>query len=199
LYDFSKERFDTIWHEKNYEDSNNFTRVIEVDSVLIGDEYRKKMIVTGRNQYHHPRDYWIEGIGSVRNGLIGHIYTMPTCGYFYWEHLCYEENGEVMYLNPSFSNCYPSDLVSSTLPEKSPAGINIYPNPVTAELHIDCLSYNAERIKVRIINPLGQTIIEQNLHSTHNTFSLPGREGMFIVLILDQTGKIMKTEKIIHQ
>jgi hypothetical protein len=108
LYDFSKQIGDTVKHDSYGE---FFSVVLDIDSVLIGESYRKRFKVDNHWYYQNP-DYLIEGIGSVKNGLLGHITNIPTCGSHYWEHICFRENGIVKYLNPTFNDCFPSDLLT---------------------------------------------------------------------------------------
>jgi hypothetical protein len=113
LYDFSRQAGDTIEH---WPGNEYMTSVIQsVDSVLIGSEYRKRFFVESNPHFHNP-DEIIEGIGSVRNGLLGGISSIPTCGYHYWEQVCFRENGEVVYLNPDFADCYSYEKVTPPVP-----------------------------------------------------------------------------------
>lgn len=107
LYDFNKQLDDTIFHY-----DNTFSVILGIDSILIGDDYRKRYEVDVKYGKHHP-DFVVEGIGSIMNGLLGHITMIPTGGYSYWEHVCFRENGLVKYLNPVFADCYPSSWGNS--------------------------------------------------------------------------------------
>lgn len=89
LYDFNKNRVgDSLI--TNYP-------ISYIDSVWIQNAYRKR--------YKIPGDYVIEGIGSVKQGLFGYITPIPMCSYFTWEFLCFSQNGESVYINPSYSSC----------------------------------------------------------------------------------------------
>ncbi|MEN8157738.1 MAG: T9SS type A sorting domain-containing protein [Bacteroidota bacterium] len=101
LYDFTKNVGDTIEH-----DQNGFYRsvILETDSVRVAGQYRKRYKVNNGWMYHYP-DYIIEGIGSVRNGLLGHVSDIPTCGSHYWEYLCFSEDRQVLHRNPAFPGC----------------------------------------------------------------------------------------------
>ena len=102
LYDFTARVGDTIDHTEN---GPFRSIVLETDSIQIDGEYRKMYTVDHGWLYHNP-DYIVEGIGSIKNGLLGHISDIPTCGTHYWEHVCFSENGEVRYRNPAYSDCY---------------------------------------------------------------------------------------------
>ncbi|MFN8205820.1 MAG: T9SS type A sorting domain-containing protein [Bacteroidales bacterium] len=116
LYDFSLQAGDTIEHLPGNEYMTSV--ILSVDSVLICNEYRKRFFVESRPYFHNP-DEIIEGIGSVRNGLLGGISSIPTCGYHYWEQVCFSENGEVVYLNPEFEDCYSYEKITPPVPYQS--------------------------------------------------------------------------------
>lgn len=76
IYDFSKQVGDTIKHDSY---GGFYSVVLDIDSVIIDGDYRKRYQVDNHWFYQNP-DYIIEGIGSVKNGLLGHISDIPTCG-----------------------------------------------------------------------------------------------------------------------
>jgi hypothetical protein len=85
LYDFNKQIGDTVIRD---EFGNLITVILEIDSIKIGQEYRKRYKVDNQWLYHNP-DYIIEGIGNILDGLLGHITFIPTCGIHYWEQMCF--------------------------------------------------------------------------------------------------------------
>ena len=76
LYDFTKQTGDTIKHNPQ---GWFYSVILDIDSILIDGTYRKRYEVDNVWFYQNP-DYIIEGIGSVKNGLLGHISDIPTCG-----------------------------------------------------------------------------------------------------------------------
>lgn len=83
LYDFDVQEGDTVWHTNSGYD---YTVIESVDSVEIDGQLRRRYNVdTGRNYYFQDEEYWVEGIGSTKNGLLGHITAIPTCCYHFWE------------------------------------------------------------------------------------------------------------------
>jgi hypothetical protein len=194
LYDFSGMVGDTIIHEQHNGNIIYYSEILEIDSMKIGEQYRKRFKVHISGFYHNP-DYWVEGIGSIKNGLLGHITDIPTCGVHYWEHICYQENGKQLYLNPSFSSCYPDELLSI----KNIQGIeniNIYPNPVSHKLHIDNIPASGE-LSMKIANAQGKPVLKKELCSGKNVFDFTAGRGLFIIMIISQQGQIVKSEKIL--
>ncbi len=108
LYDFTAQVGDTVHHSGK---AAFRSIILEIDSIQIGGEYRKRYKVDNGWFYHNP-DYIVEGIGSIQNGLLGHISDIPLCGTHYWEHVCFSEGGIVKYKNPAYSDCYADTLKS---------------------------------------------------------------------------------------
>lgn len=194
LYDFTKQIGDTIKHDSY----GGFTSVVlDIDSVLIGENYRKRYKVDNHWFYQNP-DYIIEGIGSVKNGLLGHISDIPTCGSHYWEHICFRENGIVKYLNPSFSDCFPSNLLTGIAQLDYETDFEIYPNPFTNELQIEN-KLNYQDLTFKLIDINGKTLIKKSINNVKVTFDLNINSGLYNALIIDNNGNILMIKKVIKK
>lgn len=191
LYDFTKQIGDTIKHNPQ---GYFYSVILDIDSILIDGTYRKRYEVDNRWFYHNP-DYIVEGIGSIRNGLLGHISDIPTCGTHYWEHVCFKENGVVKYLNPNFNDCFPSNFVMGA--DKMETQIKIYPNPVNQNLQI--INNINENLSAKIIDINGRSVIEHSLNKTKTILKLDISSGIYNVLITNKIGQIIFTQKIIKQ
>ena len=194
LYDFTKQIGDTIKHDSY---GGFYSVILDIDSVLIGDRYRKRYQVDNHWYYQNP-DYIIEGIGSVKNGLLGHISDIPTCGTHYWEHICFRENGIVKYLNPSFSDCFPSNLLTGIAQFDYQTDFEIYPNPFSNEIQIEN-KLNHQNLTFKLIDINGKTLIEKNINNNKVTFDLNISSGIYNALILDKNGPILMTKKVIKE
>jgi hypothetical protein len=78
-----------------------------VDSILINNQYRKRIIIQEYENYSYPADSWVEGLGSVVYGLFfPHPSSVVDVGdppHF----LCfYNSNGDLVYQNPKYDTCY---------------------------------------------------------------------------------------------
>lgn len=193
LYDFTKQIGDTIKHNPQ---GWFFSVIFDIDSVLIDGAYRKRYEVDNHWYYHNP-DYIIEGIGSVKNGLLGHISDITTCGTHYWEFICFKENGEVKYLNPSFNKCFPGNLLMGANLTKADSQIRIYPNPTNQNLHIE--NNTNGNLSVKIIDINGRTIVEQQLNEIKTIIKLNVQAGIYNVLITNKNGQKVRTQKVIKQ
>lgn len=134
LYDFTKGVGDTIYHSQT---KNILSIIQDIDSVLVGGEFRKRYRVDcSMNYVHPPTDYWIEGIGSVLNGPIGFISDIPT-SYVYWEFVCYHDQS-VEYVNPRFESCFPDYFfMGLDNTENLKSAYAPYPNPCNNILYFE--------------------------------------------------------------
>jgi hypothetical protein len=192
LYDFTKQTGDTIKHD----DYGSFYSIIlNIDSIMIDGTYQKRYQVDNHWFYHNP-DYIIEGIGSIQNGLLGHISDIPTCGQYYWEHICFRENGVVKYLNPSFDNCFPAIFFTNINGLSFNSEINIYPNPIDNKLYIEN-NTNEYELLIKIFDINGRILIEEHFADSEKSIYLTLDPGIFNIQITNKQGKILRTEKII--
>lgn len=192
LYDFTKQIGDTIKHNSR---GSFYSVVLAIDSILIDGHYRKIYEVDNHWFYHNP-DYIVEGIGSILNGLLGHISDIPTCGSHYWEHICFREGGVVKYLNPSFSECFPDNLYASVNPFRFDEDITIFPTVTDKELIIQN-NTGWNNLFVRITDLNGRIIKQELMSEKRSNIEIPEVSGLFNVVITDLKGKIVKSEKII--
>jgi len=191
LYDFSKQIGDTIKHSS---DGIFYSVIEDIDSVVIDGMYRKRFLVNNHWFYHNP-DYIIEGIGSVQNGLLGHITMIPTCGYHYWEHICFREEGIIKYLNPSFDDCFPSNLMVLINKTDLKKDIQISPNPTNGQLLVENNTNN--NLIVKIIDISGSIVFQESLIIKRSIINMPDTPGLYNVIITDNKGRILMIEKII--
>ncbi|HNS29321.1 MAG TPA: T9SS type A sorting domain-containing protein [Tenuifilaceae bacterium] len=194
LYDFTKQIGDTIKHDP---EGLCFSVILDIDSVLIFDSYRKRYKVDLHGSHHSP-DYIIEGIGSVLNSLLGHISPIPTRYYTYWEHVCFRENGIVKYLNPAFDECFPSDLLYGIKPPAYESTIQLYPNPFKNEIVIVNL-HNCRNLVFKLIDINGKTVITTSIKGDKVAVPVNISAGIYNAVIVDGSGKILITQKMVKE
>ncbi len=193
LYDFTKQIGDTIWNSK---DIHVYSIVNDIDSVYIDGSYRKRYQVYNDLLYYNP-DYIIEGIGSVKNGLLAHISRsfLPEVGEHIWEHICFRENEIVKYLNPTFNECFPDDLYTEINKLEKNSNFCFYPNPFRGELNILNRS-NHSNLILRITDIYGLMLIEKKIHNGFNSFDLLLNTGIYNALIINKHGNILECKKL---
>lgn len=188
LYDFNVDVNDTISHDIY---GHMKSIVLDIDSVMVDDHYRKRYNVDN-GCCNHREDFIIEGMGSVLNGLLGHITMVPTCGYHYWEHVCYTENGQILYKNPVFIDCF-AGVKLSGIELTEVHGIRIFPNPFKGYFEVS-IPEIWENMTLKIYNISGQMISEMEIIDTHFQVTLDGPPGIYILSILDKNEQISRVK-----
>ena len=178
LYDFSLEE-GTTFEYCFFENRTIPLYVKSVDFIEVNG-YKKKRIQIGVvNGVEGILDTWIEEIGSL-NGLLYPCSLLFLGGGI--ELLCYYQNDELVYKNPTYSECYydkPEDLTSvQTIPIND---CSIFPNPVDDIITVSCLSNTILRIE--IFNNIGQKVYSQTNDSAINVSSFP--KGVYLLKMYD--------------
>ena len=130
----------TMW-EHNENASYN-VEVESVDYVLIDGKYRKRINIMSKYNFREVGDSWVEGIGSIVNGL---LYPSPELTIDAGAPpflLCMYENNRLTYKNPDKhygqeDDCYMSHEGWIDVDKAIAAGFNIYPNPAKETLYIE--------------------------------------------------------------
>ncbi|MCF8360562.1 MAG: T9SS type A sorting domain-containing protein [Prolixibacteraceae bacterium] len=194
LYDFNKEIGDTVFHDDTF-----YSVIEDIDSIEIGGEYRKRYKINSNNVYSFgDEEYWVEGIGSIKNGLLGHITLIPTCCYHYWEHICYKENDEVLYLNPRYDDCFPGFLLGTDKQFEIESEIKMYPNPTDDKLNVELLT-DIKNVMIKIFDIKGNILLQNELADKKSTISLPVSHRVMKVVLFDSKGGIIKSETIMKK
>lgn len=181
LYDFSVSVGDNISY--TYAFSNNLDAYIEqIDSILIGDNYRKKYVVRYLNQYYNYdigdfqdsliSTFLIEGIGSeygpLLNSALDNGYLMNDT----YQLLCYFENGEQLYSVVSeFADCDSTYVdYSIEIQSYSQTQVNVFPNPANDFIIIESLS--KQLISINLYNLQGYENSSFSIDENGNGFTV---------------------------
>jgi hypothetical protein len=169
LYDFSLKIGDSIGpfteHPIRVTEFSTLLILCEFDSVLIGNDYRKRFFFCGGA----PFSSWVEGIGELR-GLLFAPGDLPNNGL--WNDLvCFRQGNDVLYhcnewCNSQYDTCY---YIQTGISQTNTAeSIKIIPNPVLVKGTIEVsvgqfyrmTIMNISGIVVREYNVEGQSPIE---------------------------------------
>jgi len=113
LYDFNLDANDTanvhrLLHINNYSSYPIKVKVDSVNTIDLNDEIRKRLFV-GYQCIGHPdydiKDVWVEGIGSLNNGLLNESCQCGTGCYTKSYLTCYFEDDELKWSSSNFSRC----------------------------------------------------------------------------------------------
>lgn len=185
LYDFSLEE-GTDFEYTDHVYGGTLTKtfyVKQIDSVEINGVQKKRIQLAESsfpfNENMPTRAIWIEGIGSL-DGLFqpcgmlapGSVRTL----------LCYFQDNELIYKNPSYSECYydkEEDIIS--VQTIATDNYRIFPNPVENILNISCSDNTIS--KIEIIDNLGRKVYNQSYRDTIDVSSFS--KGLYLLKVYD--------------
>ena len=160
--------------------------ITQVDSITLSNGSRRRRLKVESSLIPEDMgDFWIEGIGSSRAGLLTHF--AMHCQPDYGEKLqCfYESNGLLVYPeNP------PSCFTSAIRELKAYDQLNIYPNPVNEFLTIDDKSIGNKFKDLTIYNTVGTTVLNLSLENKLSQISISNLpKGIYFLLIKTNEGQ----------
>jgi hypothetical protein len=132
------------------------TRVEFVDSILINNQYRRRInIVDDFGISNFPPDSWVEGFGSIVYGLFSPSPTPIADGREPPIFLCLQVDGELLYQHQDYSVCYVKHGGSNIdYPERN-GDFKIYPTITDNTLRVET---NTLPYSYRIYNSLGALV-----------------------------------------
>jgi hypothetical protein len=158
-----------------------------IDSILIGDEYRRRFIFDTIWDYSNMlAEVWIEGIGSV-HGLFH-----PSTVRLYSGDLpdainltCFEHEGLNVWSNPSYNMCYMNTLTA--IPEKTIENYSIKPNPAKDYFKVS-LDEASGPYQINLYNLTGSRVLSTVTSGANNQAVVSVRHlraGLYLVEIVN--------------
>jgi hypothetical protein len=186
LYDFNVSVGDSI---ANINSMPMKLYVDTVDSVFIGNKFRKRIVLSNHGW---SGEQWIETIGSL-SGILASGYHFLIGGKY--DLLCFYENDTLKYHNPDFSSCYYNNVgIREIISDES---FSLSPNPFSQSSLIS-FGQTYGDIVLEVYNIQGQHVAK-NHYAACNTITLQRnnlKQGMyFLKLTLD--GKRVETRKMV--
>lgn len=195
LYDFNLELHDTIIGPEFRVRQPGKLILLEIDSILIGQDYRKI------NTFGYPITYiikdaqWVEGIGCLR-GLFADIGYMLNND-LVSDLICFIQDEKVLYHYNLYNQCYNLNPNAVKLLPSSPK-VKIIPNPVGSTTKIEF--EKPEFQKLVISDQSGKKLKEYNIKGKQSLVikkgELPG--GLYFLSVYDKAGNI-QTLRIIFK
>ena len=190
LYDFGMNVNDTavmFWCQ-----NPNCEVHVRIDSIAtqhIAGAERRVFYVSSKDMFGdewHWLNTWVEGIGAME-GLLYSCHIVNAGGITLHELLCYHEDGELVWQNPTYNTCLIDPLGIQDNIEAS--GLRVYPNPARDRVVVEGM----EAVEVMVYNISGQMV--KCVRGT-NEINVEGlAEGVYLVRIMDADGKVY-TNKI---
>ena len=169
--------------------------VTAVDSILIGNNYRKQLHLSGYlGGSLVEATQWIDSMGGMSGILHNWNLKVGEDGYGL---LCFEENGVLKYQNPYYTDCYVATGIESL--DSQVVIVSVNPNPVTdiSTVRITGLKENTE-IVVRFYNSWGENVLTKN---TTNEFQLRKSElpsGIYLLTVQSMEGTFVSRKIVIR-
>lgn len=188
LYDFSLQLGDTL--PASYIIPEQMYYVEGIDSVEIGDSYRKKYVIKSIDQFELPKSI-IEGIGGDHFFEEITMWFNGESGYFF---NCVNIGDSLGY--PAGGSC--DEIIVSSKDVIYDSDFHIFPNPSTGKFWIKHSSNNQEFISIEIFNSYGEKLKQfeaTQLLSPIDLYSSP--KGIYMIMIKFESGTF--TQKIIIQ
>jgi len=193
LYDFSLGLGDTV----NTIISQGYI-VGNIDSILVGDAYRRRFIYT--------KETWvdieiIEGIGAYT----GLLEPAEVFEHIHWLR-CYYEDSIVLYVNPMVGQC---DLeIDTCLPvnigeHDQLFTLAVFPNPFTTSVTIEFTLEGNSEIQLSIYNTMGEVVYDSKERmiapGTHKVTWSPGHHPGGLYYAVLRSEEVVSVVKMIKQ
>lgn len=199
LYDFGLAVGDSI-ESPIYKGISYVSRLDFIRDTTLNNTVRKIYYLTEYPAMHPAkyREIWIEGIGSITDGLLRQTMLGITGGDFWHEYqlLCFHQNEALIYQSKKYKNCYYDVVDGISDLSVSPEDFQVSPNPSSGRFTIK-LDGNQTDFQVEIISITG--IIIKEFNSGFNTqmdidLSLQ-KKGIYFLRLKNENGVV--TKKII--
>jgi len=191
LYDFNLALGDSIPLSWLYPENFCDATVGFIDSVLVGDSYRKRFRISTVDGPPFDTTWLIEGIGSTR-GLFGG-YCASWEG---WQYLtCFVQNDTIA-LPPGYNSDCNLITHSSEVTAQSNSIIT-YPNPVKDKLWVT-VSVQTGNIFLTVSNILGGNLIERQFNAHQIQIDLSNFEpGVYLLIV--KTANRVEIRKVLKE
>ncbi|MCD4724124.1 MAG: hypothetical protein K8R63_04715 [Bacteroidales bacterium] len=176
IYDFSVGISDTVSIHNVISNTYISMEVIDIDSILIDETYRKQFHFEPVNWPYW--DTWVEGIGSMGQGIIysGFYNTSP-----WYTLLCYNQNDTVYYMHPDYTACYYPYV---SIEDNEIRSFKVYYNYEANCIEVGNLPAN-QFFEFELYNLLGEKILcvplSGKVRINLNNYGL--KDGLFIYVI----------------
>jgi hypothetical protein len=160
LYDFSLEVGDTVtirW--QSLDEIFDYMQVTSRDSVNIAGAKRLKLELS--EIYYFTKETWIEGIGSLQ-GVLNSCDEKTGKAIL----LCVKENGQVIYNNASYPDCfYKFNTINNLYESSEKEDYLIFPNPFKDYLNI---KVNKPFKNIKVFDLPGRLVYEHKIQYSEN-------------------------------
>ncbi|MFH1159416.1 MAG: T9SS type A sorting domain-containing protein [bacterium] len=146
IYGFSLEVGDSVFTGRQIAGQDVYAEVDTVDYVLINGDLRKRIVF---DAYFY--EIWIEGIVSLTHIL----FPFSRLTTFYFDLLCVNDSGNIIYQNAQFEDCYVY-IVGITERDNHILKVKISPNPLKDQSIVEIEDPDPGKRQIHLVNSLGK-------------------------------------------
>jgi hypothetical protein len=166
--------------------------VVSIDSVLVGDSYRKRLNLGSPEDSAYSFEQWIDSTGNTGGLLHNNEMLVGRDSYYL---LCFSEDGIVKYHHPDFDSCYILTGVDNI--DFVNLSVRIFPNPIIESSTLVVENSNRmAKMQIEIYDIQARVVYSKvfshELQLTRNEF----HPGIYFYKLSDGSGNI-STGKII--
>lgn len=182
--------------------SSNLLVVNNIDSVLVGTQYRKVYEIFNSACGIGGPDYWIEGIGSSM-----FLFSPYHLQFENYEHTrCYDDNS-VHFVNPyNFTielyhdpvGCYYDYIMTVPGTVTTDAMVSVYPNPAAAEVQVGLPPGSKGNHTLRLCDLSGRTVLNVSLTAEKSTIDLRRLAPGTYLLEIRNDDQVISRRKLLH-
>lgn len=173
------------------------SRLDSVREINLNSEIRKIYYLTEYlASYPETRvnEIWIEGIGSVSDGLLRKtMFGITGENSHDYQLLCFQQNKVLIYQSKNYQNCYYNIVVGTNDISISTDDFQIFPNPSFGQLTIANIS-GVTNSYFEIVNVIGETIKEfHNQFNSQIVIDLTAqKKGIYFLRLRNKNGYVTK-------
>lgn len=180
-------------------------KVQSIDSVLIGNNYRKRLQIVNPTlmfqEFDIFQEYWIEGIGSTSGVLFSGENAIPLYDLCHNTLLCYEQNGVELYHHPHYGNNCSAICVGGGVKEyTNKINLAVYPNPTSNSITVKLPVRKKYGVyKIELSNMFGEVCKEISSVNTKAEIDLSQLQSGIYFLQVFEERNLVAVEKIVKE
>jgi hypothetical protein len=200
FYNFNLQLHDTITaYSINTLDENLYVQpqlyfVVSVDSVLIGETFRKRINLGSPEDSANSFENWIDSTGNP-GGILHNVGLMV--GRDSYSLLCFSEDGIVKYHHPYFDSCY---VLTGFDDNKSiDWSAKVFPNPISERSTLTVEhSIGNNNMQIDFFDLMGRTVYSTSFLTELLLTRKDFQPGIYFYKISDKSGNILTGKVLVN-
>jgi hypothetical protein len=197
LYDFTLNVGDTLNGFLQEPYTSPPLTVVSIDSILVGESYRKRINIDTNTTEPQLNYSIIEGLGSTDGFVAPHVNYMGS-GIIL---SCFSEKGLVLYthsINPDTIPCGTLPVAIEELLLKTKESVTIFPNPSNGRITLKCQPF-ALPFKIAIYDMVGRKHLEKEINNEYSEVDISLFTNGIYLLRTENNKALITFIKIVKQ